>query len=213
MSLSAQLKNTEALADLRVFVERSLQSTDGVIRFTCGDSTLRVTVCTFSPFGILDSSPTVLGMRIFAEESGATFDAVGSARAILDRIAHLEPGELSIGIPPMRETATWVGVEPPKQDWRQIAEIPAATLNGVALAGIAEVADAVPEQPGEVLVRDVRQKIWGAPFDPMPEMPRSVAFTGHMLGFFTHPSNALIYESGRWMRVSTPSGHVLLYRR
>ena len=213
MADSLTLQDPEALTDFRIFLERASQCTDGVVRVTSGDSVARVTVCTFSPFGLLDTSPTVLGMRTFADESASRFDAVLSTRGLLDRIAHLEPGSAVLTIPPMRETATWVGVVPPQGEWRELGNIPVSTLNGSALAGIAEVADALPDNPGELVTREVRSLIWGAPLDTNFELPRAVAFTAHMLGFLAGTAAVRIYESERWMRASTPFGHVLVYRR
>jgi hypothetical protein len=207
------LQDAEAVSDFRVFLERAAQSTDGVVRVTTGNSIARVTVCTFSPFGLLDTAPTVLGMRTFAEASSAKFDAVLGCRTLLDRIAHLEPGAKSLSLPPVRETATWVGVEPPQGEWARVGELPASTLNGSALAGIAEVAEALPENPGELVTREVRSLVWGAPLNTEFDVPRSVAFTAHMLGFLSRTDTVQIYESGRWRRASTPYGHALVYLR
>lgn len=213
MSHSLQFEDFEALSDFRTFLERATHCTDGVVRLTSGNGVLRATVCTFSPFGLLDTAPTVLGMRVFAETSDAECDALLSVRGMLDRIAHLDPGSVTLGIPPMRETATWVGIEPPQSGWLRRHTLDASQLNGSALAGIAEVAEALPDQPGDMLVREVRAKIWGAPSSNEIELPRSVAFTAYMLGFLASAQNADLFEAERWMRVSTPTGHVLVYRR
>lgn len=213
MAETLTLQDAEAVSDFRVFLERADQSTDGVVRVTSANSIARVTVCTFSPFGLLDTAPTVLGMRTFAEASSAKFDAVLGCRTLLDRIAHLEPGVQSFSLPPMRETATWVGVEPPQGEWVQLGTISASMLNGSALAGIAEVADALPDNPGELVTREVRSLVWGAPMNTEFDLPRSVAFTAHMLGFLARTDTVQLYESGRWRRASTPYGHVLVYLR
>lgn len=213
MSLALEFEDAQSVADARLFLERASGVTDGVVRFTASGSVLRTTVCTFAPLGILEQVPTVLGMRTFTERSGSTFDAVLSARSILDRIAHLQPGDTVLGIPPVRESAAWVGVDSPKSGWVATGQVSTESLNGVALAGIAEVADALPEKPGEVLVREVRGHVWGSSLMELPELPKSVAFTAHMLGFLSQDAPALVFESGQWMRLSTKTGHVLVYRR
>ena len=205
--------DARSIADFKVFLERALTSTDGVVRVTAGASSLRATVCTFGPFGLLDTAPTVLGMRVFAETSGLQCDLVLSGRALLDRVAHLTPGRAQISIPPTRETATWVGVEPPRDDWQLIAEVSAETLRETALTGIAAVAAALPENAGEPVVREVRNRVWNQPITGAELLPGSVAFTAHLLGFVNGPDAARVFESGRWIRVSTPHGHVLVYRR
>lgn len=213
MSTSLTFADAESLADLRTFLQRAADVTDGVARFTSGDGVLRVSVCTFAPFGILDQVPTVLGMRTFAELSGLDTDAVVSGRAMLDRIAHQAPTATQLGIPPMRETAAWAGVETPKGGWQQQTEISTSTLTGFALAGIAEVADALPNQPGDVLVREVRGHVWGREIEGSQGIPQSAAFTAHMLGFLAQDAPVRVFESGRWLRLSTHTGHVLVYRR
>lgn len=205
--------DARSVADFKLFLERALTATDGVVRVTVGDGTLRATVCTFSPFGLLDTAATVLGMRVFAETSGAAHDLVLSGRALLDRIAHLADGDAHISIPPTRETATWVGIEPPRDGWQHIADVPAALFGEVAQKGFATVAEALPADAGEPVVREIRNSVWSQPLSGAEFLPSSVAFTAHLLGFLTSAEAVRVYESGRWMRASTPHGHVLVYRR
>lgn len=199
-----------SLTDLQRFLERAQHICDGAVRFTANEGTLRATVCAFQPFGLLDASPTVLGMRVFKEGSGIELDALLSARAMLDRIAHLPEAETELGIPPMRETAVWVGIEPPKGNWQHLKDFEPEILTDVAVRGIEEVADALPDQPGELLVREIREKVWGSEFEGLP---KSAAFTAHMLGFLRPGEPVRVLESGKWMRLSTTAGHVLFYRR
>lgn len=212
--------DTESLSDFRLFLERSMPVTDSVVRLTLSEDVLRITVCTFAPFGLLDEAPTVLGMRIMHATDSEPFDALVSTRGMLDRIAHLSYGELELGIPPMRESAAWVGIDPPKGGWEKIGELDVALLSKDALAGIEEVAEALPHSPGDLVVRDVRSRVWNAPIEMGSEpdkqkvaVPRSVAFTGHMLGFLSAGESAQLFESGNWLRLSTALGHVLVGRR
>lgn len=213
VTIAVHLEDAASIADFTTFLERAANATDGVVRLTAEGGILRATVCAFAPFGLLDTAPTVLGMRTFRETSGVTCDAVLSGRALLDRLAHLAPGELSVPLPPTRETATWVGVEPPRDEWRHTSQLSCQQLRDVALQGIAEVAEALPDNPGEIVVRDVRAAVWSQPIGDAELLPRSVAFTAHMLGFLPQTAEARVFESGRWLRLSTPNGHVLVYRR
>lgn len=213
MAETIELDSAQALLDLRTFVQRAEQSSDGVVRFRSSDATVRVTVCTFAPLGILDSAPTVLGMRIFRTPSHETRDLLLSGRALLDRFARLEPEASAIEIPPTRETAPWAGRDVPQNDWQRGEDLEVAMLNGIALAGIAEVADALPDNPGELLVREIRDHVWNRELAGTATLTAAVAFTGHVLGFFSKDSVATVYRSGRWTRVSTSVGHVLVFRR
>lgn len=213
MSAILQLGDDQSLSDLRVFLHRAEKSTDAVVRLRAEDNVLRASVCTFSPFGLLDASPTILGMRTFAELSGTRLDTLLSIRGLLDRIARLAPDETIVPIPPIRETAAWAGVDAPRGDWAFVSELPVALLTGAALAGIAEVADALPENPGELIVREVRQQVWGRPIADGGQLTAATAFTAHMLGFLASHDVVRVFSSGRWMRISTPSGHVLVYQR
>lgn len=210
MATLLTLEDHFSLSDLQHFLERANQISDGTARFTAHDNTLRVTVCAFQPFGLLDTSPTVLGMRVFKEGSGIDIDALLSLRAMLDRIAHAPNGTSELGIPPMRETAVWVGIEPPKGNWQHLKDIDAEELADIALRGISEIAEALPDQPGELVVREVREKVWGAEIEGFP---KSVAFTAHMLGFLRKGEPVRMLQSGRWLRFSTSAGHVLVYLR
>lgn len=208
-----ELNSPEALHDLRVFLQRSESVSDGVVRLRCSQGALRATVCTFAPLGILDTAPTVLGMRIFPALEQEQFDLLLSGRAMLDRFAHLNAEATAIGVPPTRETAAWAGQDAPQDDWQRVSDIDTAVLNGVALAGIAEVAQALPDHPGEILVREVREHVWNRNLDGCDIVTGAAALTGHILGFFGRDPVASVYQAERWTRVTTSVGHVLMFRR
>jgi len=116
-------------------------------------------------------------------------------------------------LPPVRETASWSGVDAPQGEWVRVAELSASALNGIALAGIAEVARALPDNPGDLIVREVREQVWGQVLSQFSALTGASAFTAHILGFLSNQDRAQVFESGRWLRLSTSSGHVLVYRR
>jgi len=213
MSTAIQFDDDRSVSDFKVFLQRAEKSTDGVVRLRADRGTVRATVSTFAPFGLLDSAPTVLGMKIFSEETAQDLDALVNIRALLDRLARSEPQETELPLPPMRETAPWAGVDAPQGDWVAAGEIPTSMLNGIALAGISEVAQALPDNAGELIVREVRQQVWSRELSDFPQLTTGVAFTAHILGFLSNTENAHVFESGRWLRLTTRSGHVLVYRR
>lgn len=172
-----------------------------------------MTICTFSPVGILDTAATVLGMRIFRTSSPDERDLLLSGRALLDRFARLDSDATSLEIPPVRETAPWAGRDVPKDQWEWVEEVDVAVLNGIALAGITEVASALPDNPGEVLVREVREHVWNRPVEGSHTLTAAAAFTGHILGFFSKDAVASVFQCERWTRVTTSVGHVLVYTR
>lgn len=208
-----ELDSPEAMHDLQVFVKRADSVSDGVVRLRASQGVLRVTVCTFAPLGILDQAPTVLGMRILRTAESREHDLLLSGRALLDRFARLDKADVRLEIPPTRETAAWAGRDVPRDEWRRLASLETAVLNGVALAGIAEVAAALPDNPGELLVREVREQVWNRPLDIYPGLTSATAFTGHILGFFSRDEAATVYQSDRWLRLSTSVGHVLVFQR
>lgn len=210
---SIELDSPEAMHDLRVFVQRADSVSDGVVRLRASQGALRATVCTFAPLGILDQAPTILGMRIFRIADRMDSDLLLSGRALLDRFARLDDDSVSLEIPPTRETAAWAGRDVPRDDWRRLDSLETSVLNGVALAGIAEVAAALPDNPGELLVREVRDHVWNRPLENYPELTSATALTGHILGFFSRDAVATVYQSDRWLRLSTSVGHVLVFLR
>ncbi|WP_244301023.1 hypothetical protein [Leucobacter insecticola] len=78
----------------------------------------------------------------------------------------------------------------------------------MAADGIARVAEALPENPGELVVQQVRGAVWGA--EIAPGLPAAAAFAGETLGFFSGDDPARLSKSLTWTRLSTGRGHVLV---
>jgi hypothetical protein len=77
-----------------------------------------------------------------------------------------------------------------------------------------EVAEALPDQAGEALVRRVRSEVWGRPLPDLEHVPAGAAFAAHSLGFLADPNEQVpVYETGPWTRLSAERGHVLVKRR
>ena len=66
MSQSFTLTDSQSLSDLIVFLSRSGRVLDGSVRLMASEGVLAVYTAIFYPRGLLDASPTVLGLRTFA---------------------------------------------------------------------------------------------------------------------------------------------------
>jgi hypothetical protein len=184
------------------------------------------------PHGLLDQSPTVLGLRTFAIEPAVAFDAVVPMRSMLDRLARLQetldgadvrteaaadaasaPTAVEVRLPLEVSTVTWAGISPPRGGWRPVGETTYELMDATARAGIDEVAAAVPTGTGEQLVQRVRSEVWGRPIDGLEFVPAGAAFAAASLGFLAEGEAIGLYETGPWTRLTTRRGHVLIRRQ
>jgi hypothetical protein len=220
MTDSFTLVDSLALGDLQVFLGRAARIEDGSVRLIGGAGVLAVYVAVLHPSGLLDESPTVLGLRTFALTSQDAFDVVVPIRSLLVRLEALqESAGLDVGEPvvvtlPMSvSTVTWAAISPPRGGWHALPNIEGALLDATARAGIAEVAVAIPESVGEQVVRKVRAEVWGRELEGYDFIPAGAAFAAVSLGFLGDGDTVNLYESGPWTRLTTKRGHVLVKRR
>ncbi|MBU1586758.1 MAG: hypothetical protein KKH51_02290, partial [Actinobacteria bacterium] len=100
MSRSFTLVDSLALGDLHVFLGRALRVEDGSVRLIAGSGVLAVYVAVLHPVGLLDESPTVLGLRTFAVTSQEPFDVVVPVRSLLMRVeGQLEAANSAVAEP------------------------------------------------------------------------------------------------------------------
>lgn len=207
------LADAPSLDDLQVYLSRAARVEEGSVRLIAGSGVLAVYCSVFAPAGLLDESATVLGLRTLALNGAAGFDAVVPVRSLIQRIERAQSeGATTIGLPMEVNTATWAAISPPRGGWQQIGDVPPATLQETARAGIRDVAAAVPDGVGEQIVRRVRGEVWGRPIVGAEHIPSGAAFAAFALGFLADDPVRL-YESGPWTRLSTQRGHVLVKRR
>jgi len=223
MSRSFTLVDSLALGDLHVFLGRALRVEDGSVRLIAGSGVLAVYVSVLHPSGLLDESPTVLGLRTFAlttlEGSDAdTFDAVVPVRSLLMRVetvleAAQEGEPVTVRLPLEVNSVSWAAISPPRGGWLSLDTTSATVLDAVARAGIEAVAEAIPTGTGEQIVHKVRSEIWGRPITGFDHIPSGAAFAALSLGFLGEDDSVAVYESGPWTRLTTRRGHVLVKRR
>jgi hypothetical protein len=219
MSQTFSLVDSLSLGDLQVFLSRAQRVEDGSVRLIAGSGVLAVYVAVLVPAGLLDESPTVLGLRTFALTGADNFDAVVPVRSLLERINRLN-GEvvdptaaITVNLPMQVNTVTWAAISPPRGGWKALGSVGASLLESVAKAGIDEVAAAIPTGTGEQLVQRVRSEVWGHPIAGLEYVPAGAAFAGLSLGFLGDSEPVRIYETGPWTRLTSARGHVLVKRR
>lgn len=218
MSGEIVLGDEQDLADLGVFFSRAKRlDPDGAVRLQGHGATLSVTVAPLHSGGLTGTTvPTVLGIRILEATAATSLDAVVPLAAMSDRIARASSaGQLALPLPPQAVSASWAGVSPPKGGWERIAPVSAGKLRDAAEAGIAAIADALPERPGALVTAGVRASVWGSGLvlglgGTVDKIPLGAAFAAEGLGFLPGRVGAVgIFASGPWARLSTPAGHVL----
>jgi len=225
MGSSFTLADTPTLDDLHVFLARAARIEEGTVRLIAGSGVLAVYVAVFYPQGLLDESPTVLGLRTVAlRDSGQGHDAFGVVVPIRSLLGRLEmakevrqadpsdSGPVSISLPMGVNTVTWSAISPPRGGWRPITGTTPAVLDAAARAGIDEVASAVPDAVGEQIVRRVRSEVWSRGIPGLGHVPAGAAFAALGLGFLGD-DEVRMFETGPWTRLTTVRGHVLVKRK
>ncbi|GAA4365750.1 hypothetical protein [Agromyces bauzanensis] len=214
------LADSLSLGDLHTYLQRAGRVEDGSVRLVAGSGILAVYTAILYPRGILDESPTVLGLRTFQLWETDDFDVVVPMRSVVDRIVRArgqlgeddESRPVTMTRPPEVNTVTWAGISPPRGGWRPLGETDSATLERAARGGIEEVAAAIPEGTGEQLVQRVRSEVWGRGIEGLEYVPAGAAFAAFSLGFLGDDPIRL-FETGPWTRLSSRRGHVLVRRK
>jgi hypothetical protein len=214
MSRSFVLADSQTLDDLQVFLARAARIEEGSVRLISGSGVLAVYTAVFYPVGLLDESPTVLGLRTIAlAKADDAFDVVVPIRSLLTRIETAQgSGSTTVSVPMEVNTVTWAAISPPRGGWQAVGATQAAVLDHAARAGIDEVAAAVPGGAGEQIVRRVRSEVWSRPIDGLEHVPAGAGFAALGLGFLGE-DEVRVFETGPWTRLTTQRGHVLVKRK
>lgn len=224
MSRSFSLADSQTLDDLQVYLARAARIEEGSVRLIAGSGVLAVYAAVFYPVGLMDETPTVLGLRTVAlqpapDGTADGFDVVVPVRSLLTRLESAqarvlagEQGPIVVSLPMEVNTVTWAAISPPRGGWHPIGGTTAPVLEGAARAGIDEVAAAVPDAVGEQIVRRVRSEVWSRPIEGLEHVPAGAGFAALGLGFLG-ADDVRVYETGPWTRLSTQRGHVLVKRK
>jgi hypothetical protein len=219
VSSAFNVQDALALEDLTTYLGRAARVEDGSVRLIASGGILAVYVAVLYPAGLLDESPTVLGLRTFALPEKEEFDVVVPVASMLSRLERAKGGSLDpaaavrVSIPMQVNSVTWAAISPPRGGWTPLAAPAYDTLDAIARAGIDEVATAIPTGTGEAIVHKVRSQVWGKPLVGFDYIPAGAAFAALSLGFLTPGDTVSVFETGPWTRLTTRGGHVLIKRR
>lgn len=198
----------QGLADLAAYVRRArVADPDGAIRLQASGPVLAGYVAMVPGSGLLGEG-TVLGLRVMALAEPAELDVTVPLAAVLDRVAHDAGTELPV--PPTTVRMPWAALSPPRSGWDRVGSVPADDLNAVARKGIADIAEGAPPEAGAHAVAALRRQVWGRLTDTTPPVPAGGAFAAYALGFSAPGTEVTVWAHGRWTRLSSPVGHVLV---
>lgn len=206
MSPRLLLADPESAADALTFARRAERVTVEGVRLQASGGVLAMTAAPLAPRGFGDPTPTVLALRTLGADPELVCDLVVEASALA--AAAEDPRALEL--PETALSPAWAGITPPRSGWEALPGIDASTLAAKAQGGIARVAETVPTDAGEDVVRTVRAAVWGAPDEELGGLPLGVAFAALGLGFISGGETARVFASGPWRRVSLSRGHVLV---
>jgi hypothetical protein len=197
------------LADLGTYLGRARRANpDGAVRLQVLGRLLIATVAVIEGSGLMGEG-TVLGMRVVAIEPSGSVDTTVSFASVADRLAR-EGGSSVLSIPPTTVRAPWSGLTPPRDGWEPVGQLDGEVVDSIARQGISDVAVSTPEAAGGHAVEALRRRVWGAMSETVPPIAAGLAFGAHVLGFTTPGEPASIAAHGRWTRLSTARGHVLV---
>ncbi len=199
--------DTETLADLGTYVTRARSlDPDGAIRLQAFGSKLAAYVGVLPGQGLMTTG-AIIGLRVMALSEPAELDLTVSLASVAERLAR--PGTSILSLPPTTVSVGWAATAPPRSGWEPVGELSIADLKTAAAQGIAEIAQGGPEGSGSVAVAALRQRVWARDSRTTPPIPSGAAFAAYALGFLMQES-ARVFAHGRWTRLSTATGHVLV---
>ncbi|WP_026820815.1 hypothetical protein [Arthrobacter castelli] len=208
-SKQLQLADEQVTADLRTFVSLARAIDDGGVRLQASGTVLAAYVCVMQPKGLGESTPTILGLRTMNLAAPAELDTTVPLSAVSDRLARMRDAETALQIPPMTVSHSWSGISPDRSGWSRQGTLSGEHLMDTAKAGVREVAEIVPANPGTLIVNNARNAVWGRPIEGT-QVPAGAAFAAYGLGFLTPEGQVAVYGHHRWMRLSSERGHVLI---
>jgi len=203
--------DSEALEDLRTYVTRARAlDPDGAMRLQAHGTVLAVYVGALPGHGLM-ATGAVIGLRVMAlaeaTQGDEDVDVTVSLASVSERLARGRTSSFSI--PPATVRVGWAAISPPRSGWEPVGTLSVADLKTVAAQGIAEIAKNAPEGSGAHVVAALRQQVWARDARTTPPIPSGAAFAAYTLGFLTQ-ERARVLAHGRWTRLSTATGHVLV---
>lgn len=205
------LADAGTVADLRTFVTRARIADDGAIRLQGAARVLAAYVSIMRPKLLGEGTPNILGLRTMALTEDSALDVTVSLVSVADRLARMGESDTALAVPPVGVNESWAAVTAPRGGWETVTDVDADLLIQVAKDGIKEVAQIIPVNPGAMIVNNARASVWGRPIAGLEGgLPGGAAFAAFTLGFVAPGELGTVYRSGRWMRLSTARGHILV---
>ena len=197
------------LADLATYLGRARKANpDGAVRLHVVGGLLVTTVAVIEGSGLLGQG-TVLGMRVVPIGAAGAVDSTVSIASVADRLARRDVSS-TLSVPPATVRAAWAGLTPPRDGWEPVGKLAAEVVESIARQGIADIAQGASAGAGGQAVEALRRRVWGSMSDTVPPIAAGLAFAAHVLGFLTPDEPVPVATHGRWTRLSTPRGHVLV---
>jgi hypothetical protein len=207
-SLGRLFLDDEGYADLRTFVSRARGLDDeGAVRLQAEGTVLAAYVGVLPGRGLLGDG-AVVGLRTMRLAEPAAVDVTVPLVAVADRLAREVRAGLEL--PPVVVATPWAAMTPPRGGWEPVGSVEAAMLVDAARAGIAEVARGASAGSGGAAVADLRHRVWSRLTETDPPVPTGAAFAAYTLGFLEPAGRCAVVAHGRWTRLSSPQGHVLV---
>ena len=210
MANTFALESPEARLDAVQFLERAARVNNGSARLIADGNHLQMYVGMLIPRGLLDQTPTVLGLRVFRLRTQQTFDAVVPIESLVHRLlVTQEENAEETRVPAEVATLSWASITPPREGWRRRLGVSSEALRSAAEHGVKKVAEAVPGTIGESVLQKVRTEVWGTMIPTHKRIPAGAAFAADALGFLGDKPLA-VHSLGNWVRLSATSGYVLV---
>lgn len=205
MSARLLFPDPEAAADALTFVGRAgALDREAAVHFRGAGGVLTMTTAVLASRGLLDATPTVLAMRVLPVDPELECDlSVPASQLTAASDTAIELGETAV-------RPAWAGVSPPRTGWESSGQIASEVLAARAQWGMAAVADALPSDPGEEIVRSARLRVWAEPDEALGAQLRAVAFGAVAMGFVLGEEQARVFSAPGWTRVSLSRGHILV---
>ncbi|MEO0024693.1 MAG: hypothetical protein RL196_1134 [Actinomycetota bacterium] len=209
----------ESAVDLQGYLTRARRlDPEGSVRFRAFGNVLATYVAPIFAGSLMDSGPTVLGLRTCVMPDSIELDSTVPIAAVLERLARILGGtiknqkDLKVDLPPSQRVS-WAGILPPRTGWvaaeGERAFIAEPILTQLAKDGIAEVAENLPASVGGPIAARIRGEVWGRAIGFESPVPMGAAFVAAGLGFLTENEQVGVYLSDGWARLSSSNGHVL----
>ncbi len=210
MANTFALESPDARLDAVQFLERAARVNNGSARLIADGNHLQMYVGMLVPRGLLDQTPTVLGMRVFRLRTQQTFDVVVPIESLVHRLlVTQEENAEETRVPAEVATLSWASITPPREGWRRRLGVSSEALRSAAEHGVKKVAEVVPGTIGESVLQKVRAEVWGTMIPTHKRIPAGAAFAADALGFLGDKPLA-VHSLGNWVRLSATSGYVLV---